>query len=62
MFADLDRSNSQIARRIEGDNVRAIITIWIGDVEIDVVCGEDVSGWVQVPEKHDAEDAFNIHR
>ena len=46
MLAGLDRSYSQIARRIEGDNVRAIIPIWIGDVQIDVVRWEDVSGWV----------------
>jgi len=62
VFAGLDRGNSQISRRIEGDDVGAIIAILIGDVEIDVVCGEDVSGWVQVSQKHNAEDAFNIHR
>ena len=62
MFVGLDRSNSQIARRIEGDDVGAVITIRIGDVEIDVVRWEDMSGWIQVPEKHDAGDTFDIHR
>ena len=62
VFTGLDCGDSQIARRIKGDDVGAVITIRIGDVEIDVVCGEDVSGWIQVSQKHDAEDAFNIHR
>ena len=47
---------------MEGDDVGAVITIRIGDVEIDVVRWENMSGWIQVPEKHDAGDTFDIHR